>query len=205
MATYRRRILEIAGCLLVLSPVSALADEPAETALKNLVASLDASPDWTATYQGIAYDPATGTATLTGLSVKGEHSPTHFDFATVSVSGYSETPDGGFAAMERLIDRFPSITAVFCENDHMAIGAIKALERRGRRVPGDVAVVGCDDIDLAPFSRPALTTIKMSFDVCGARAVDVLLDHLATGDPMPEHVVVPVELIVRESCGAQSP
>jgi hypothetical protein len=104
MATYRRRILGIAGCLLVLSPVSALAEEPVETALKNLVAGLDASPDWTATYQGIAYDPATATATLTGLSVKGEHSPTHFDFATISVSGYSETPDGGFAARDVEVD-----------------------------------------------------------------------------------------------------
>jgi hypothetical protein len=104
MATYRRRVLGIAGCLLLLSPATALAEEPVETALKNIVASLDASPDWAASYQGLAYDPATGTATLSGLSIKSERTPTHFDFATVAVAGYSDTGDGGFTASDIRFD-----------------------------------------------------------------------------------------------------
>jgi hypothetical protein len=104
MALFHRRALAIAGCLLFLAPAAARAEEPIETALKNLVGTIDASPDWAATYTGIAYDPATGTATLSGLSVKSERTPTHFDFATVAVTGYSATADGGFAAKDVRID-----------------------------------------------------------------------------------------------------
>jgi LacI family transcriptional regulator len=113
--------------------------------------------------------------------------------------------EGGYEAMHRLLDRCPTLTAVFAHNDHMAIGAIKALEERGRRVPDDVAVVGCDDIDLAPYLRPALTTIRMSFEECGAAAMRLLLDHLSTNAPMTDRVVLPVELVQRASCGAATP
>jgi LacI family transcriptional regulator len=109
--------------------------------------------------------------------------------------------EGGYAATHRLLDRCPEITAVFAHNDHMAIGAIKALEERGRRVPTDCAVVGCDDIDLARFTRPALTTIRMSFEECGANAMRVLLDHLSEDALLPDRVTLPTELIVRESSG----
>jgi len=100
MSLYRRRILQITGCLLFLSPTAALADEPVETALKAFVASIDASPDWTATYRGLSYDPATGTGTLSGLSIRSEKTPTHFDFESLSVSGYADTADGGFTAKD---------------------------------------------------------------------------------------------------------
>lgn len=110
--------------------------------------------------------------------------------------------EGGYAAMNRLLDRVAGITAVFAHNDHMAIGAIKAVEDRGLRVPDDCAVVGCDDIDLARFLVPSLTTIRMSFEECGETAVRVLLDHLATADLLPARVVLPVELVVRASSGS---
>lgn len=98
MAVYRLRLLGIAGCLLLLSPATALAEEPVETALRNLVTTLDASPDWAASFQGLTYDPATATATLSGLSVRSEHTPTHFDVATISVTGYADAGDGSFSA-----------------------------------------------------------------------------------------------------------
>jgi len=110
--------------------------------------------------------------------------------------------EGGYAAMSRLLDRVPKVTAVFAHNDHMAIGAIRALHDRGLRVPEDCAIVGCDDIDLAPYVIPALTTVRMSFEKTGAAAVRLLLDRLERRATTPERVVLPVKLIVRASCGS---
>lgn len=110
--------------------------------------------------------------------------------------------EGGYAAMSRLLDRVPTITAIFAHNDHMAIGAIRALHDRGRRVPEDCAIVGCDDIDLARYVIPTLTTVRMSFEQTGAAAVRLLLDRLERRATPPERVILPVELIVRASCGS---
>jgi len=111
------------------------------------------------------------------------------------------TPWGGYDAMGRLLDRAPGITALFAHNDHMAIGAIRALHDRGLRVPDDCAVVGCDDIDVARYVIPALTTVRISFERSGETAVRLLVDRLEKLTPPPERVILPIELIVRSSCG----
>lgn len=111
------------------------------------------------------------------------------------------TAEGGYAAMNRLLDRVPAITAVFAHNDHMAIGAIKALEDRGLRCPEDCALVGVDDIDLARYGNPTLTSVRISFEQCGEVAVQLLVDQLASGQAPPDQVTLPVELVVRRSCG----
>lgn len=110
---------------------------------------------------------------------------------------------GGYRATVRLLDRVPNITALFTQNDHMAIGALSALHERGRRVPEDCAIVSCDDIDLARYTIPPLTTVRISFENTGAAAVRLLLDHVAAPDAPPERLVLPVELITRSSCGWQ--
>jgi len=111
------------------------------------------------------------------------------------------TPEGGYDAMHRLLDHAPGITAIFAHNDHMAIGAIRALHERGLRVPDDVAVVGCDDIDLARYVVPSLTTVRISFERSGETAVRLLLDRLGEPHREPERVIPPIELVVRASCG----
>ena len=77
----------------------------------------------------------------------------------------------------------PGLTAVFCGNDTMALGVIRALTERGLRVPDDVSVVGFDDVPEAGFFRPPLTTVRQDFDEVGRQALSTLVDRMAGRDP----------------------
>jgi LacI family transcriptional regulator len=91
------------------------------------------------------------------------------------------------------------ITAIFVHSDMMAMGVLSALFRAGRRVPQDVAVVGCDDIPFAEYLTPPLTTVRVPLAETGRQAVDLLLRSIA-GEQVPERPpLLPVELIVRAS------
>ena len=91
-----------------------------------------------------------------------------------------------------------SITAVYCANDEMAFGLMRALYEHGRRVPDDVSVVGFDGIALSEFSSPPLTTVKQDFHRVGRELVQLVLDQLRSKERRPQvRVVVPTELIVR--------
>ncbi|MPQ98532.1 LacI family DNA-binding transcriptional regulator [Modestobacter sp. I12A-02628] len=107
----------------------------------------------------------------------------------------------GHEAGRRLLAEHPGVTAVFCANDHMALGLVRALTEAGVSVPHDVSVVGFDDIAEAEFLCPPLTTVHQDFAEVGRRCVDVLLERVeADGgwfDGPP--VVVPSELVVRAS------
>ena len=89
------------------------------------------------------------------------------------------------------------VTAVFCANDQMALGVMRALADAGRRIPEDVAVVGFDDVADAADFRPPLTTVRQDFDALGERAVAALVEAIA--GELPRVEVVPTRLIVRES------
>jgi LacI family transcriptional regulator len=112
------------------------------------------------------------------------------------------TSAGGHAATMRLLDRDPAITAIFAQSDLIAVGVLSALHQRGLAVPGDCAVVGCDDLPLVAHTIPPLTTVHVPFYETGERAVALLLDRIAGRDAGPERVLLPVELVVRASCGA---
>ena len=106
---------------------------------------------------------------------------------------------GGERAAYDLLDRAPDTTAIVAYNDLMAIGALRALRRRGRRIPADASVVGFDDVAVAAYIDPPLTTIAQRTDEMGRRAVAQL-----TGDGEgigPETIRLPVDLQVRESSG----
>ncbi len=105
---------------------------------------------------------------------------------------------GGEAATEELLDLAPGTTAIVAYNDLMAIGAIRALRRRGRRVPVDTSVVGFDDVPLATYVDPALTTISQRTDEMGRWAVERLIGENGVG---PSSVRLPVDLQVRDSTG----
>lgn len=107
------------------------------------------------------------------------------------------TEDGGRAAMAALLGRRPDLDGVFAYNDVVALGALEALAAAGRRVPEDVAVVGCDDVRLARLATPALTTLRTDTYALGRRAAQLLFE-LLRGDP-PRHVQVTPELVVRAS------
>lgn len=88
-------------------------------------------------------------------------------------------------------------TAVFAVSDTLAIGAIKALRRAGKRVPDDIAVVGFDDLPLSAVFEPALTTVSQPMRELGARAADILLARLGGGQA--PSLILPHQLVVRDS------
>jgi DNA-binding LacI/PurR family transcriptional regulator len=105
--------------------------------------------------------------------------------------------ESGDAAMEALLAREPDLDAVFVASDVMALGALAALRRAGRRVPEDVAIGGFDDSSAALAARPALTTIRQPYRRISAEMVRLLLALIA-GEP-PAAVIFPTELVRRAS------
>ncbi|WP_256939570.1 LacI family DNA-binding transcriptional regulator [Arthrobacter sp. BF1] len=98
-----------------------------------------------------------------------------------------------------ILGRMPEVTAIFVASDEMAFGVIRALTELGRRVPEDVSVVGIDDIDLAAYSNPPLTTVRQSFEDTGRRAVQRLVAQITNPDiSTPPDLVAP-SLMVRAS------
>jgi DNA-binding LacI/PurR family transcriptional regulator len=108
----------------------------------------------------------------------------------------------GRAAVDSLIERGQSFDAVFAVTDVLAIGAMDALEAHGRRIPEDVAVVGYDDIPLARYVRPALTTVQQNIGLAAEGLVNGIVGMIE-GEPV-ESRLMPVTLIVRDSCGGRS-
>jgi LacI family transcriptional regulator len=112
----------------------------------------------------------------------------------------------GWAAGRQIAQARPRPDAVFAANDMMAVGCLAALAEAGLRVPDDVAVAGFDDIPIARYVTPALTTVRVPIAALGATALDALakvVEDPAT--PQGSTTVLPVELVVRRSCGAGPP
>jgi DNA-binding LacI/PurR family transcriptional regulator len=93
------------------------------------------------------------------------------------------------------------VSAVFCANDQMALGLLRALSEHGRAVPGDVSVVGFDDIPEAAYFLPPLTTVWQDFGEVGRRALHLLIDQISGEKPSRRRLPVGPELIVRASAG----
>lgn len=98
-----------------------------------------------------------------------------------------------------LLGRIPEVTAVFAASDEMAFGVIRALHELGRRVPQDISVVGVDDIALAEFCSPSLTTVAQPFAEMGALAVRHLLRHIQDPEAAAVPTTVAPRLLVRTS------
>ncbi|PWD51011.1 LacI family transcriptional regulator [Serinibacter arcticus] len=112
------------------------------------------------------------------------------------------TSASGYAAGQRLV-LDPEVTAVLCANDEMAAGLMLALHEGGRRVPEDVSVIGYDDIPLAPYLWPPLTSVNLDFHTIGQELVTALLTQMRGGVGLSgHHVLVPTRLVVRSSTAA---
>jgi DNA-binding LacI/PurR family transcriptional regulator len=114
--------------------------------------------------------------------------PEHGDWSALS----------GYEAGRRLADN-PECTAIFVANDQMALGVLRALHERGRRVPQDVSVVGFDDIPDAAAYLPPLTTVHQDFAEVGRRCVQGLLEQIRDTRVRPGTVLVPTTLVERAS------
>lgn len=108
------------------------------------------------------------------------------------------TRESGSVAMRQLLDDDPQLDAVFVASDLMAHGALRTLRRAGRRVPDDVAVIGFDDTEVARYTDPALTTVRQPIVDIGRTMARQLL-RLAGGEAVEPALVLPTELVVRES------
>jgi DNA-binding LacI/PurR family transcriptional regulator len=108
------------------------------------------------------------------------------------------TRDSGHAAMRQLLADDPDLDAVFVASDLMAHGALAALRAAGRKVPGDVAVVGFDDVDLARYTDPPLTTVRQPIERIGQELARQAL-RLVAGERIAARVILPTELVLRES------
>ena len=120
---------------------------------------------------------------------------------TVQLEGDSPSPELGYESTRELLARGTKFTALFAFNDVSAIGAIRAIEETGLRVPNDVSVLGFDDTYAAAFHNPALTTIRQPLFEMGRLAAETLLEMLRSGfDPeVPRVLTVEPDLIVRKS------
>lgn len=126
-----------------------------------------------------------------------------FDPALVAEGLFEQGIDTGRQAAERLLAAPNPPTAIFAFSDELAVGAMQAAKARGVRIPDDLAVVGFDNIEYSAHVNPPLTTIAQDPYRIGSASCQMLIDRLAGRPLASPHVLIPVELIVRESCGSE--
>lgn len=108
----------------------------------------------------------------------------------------------GYQLMKEAIEKRNLPEAFLIGSDPMAIGAERALEEAGLKVPKDIALVGIDDIEMASYANPPLTTVKIYTEQMGQSAVKMLLERMS-GREVPLKVVLPSKLMIRSSCGVE--
>jgi len=91
-------------------------------------------------------------------------------------------------------------TAIFCSNDHMAVGLYKAAHEKNIKIPDDLSVIGFDDIKLASFLTPPLTTIKQPIDTLGKTTAELIIDYIEKKLNTIKKIIIPPKLIIRSSC-----
>jgi LacI family transcriptional regulator len=104
--------------------------------------------------------------------------------------------------MHKLIEARPQ--AVFAASDSMAVGAMRAVQEAGLRIPEDIAFIGFDDVPLATLTKIQLTTIRQPIHKFGVKAVELLIDVIENGKKPARRIIMDTELVIRESCGAKN-
>lgn len=126
-----------------------------------------------------------------------------FDEHTTGCANYSD--EQSYEEMKRILCQARPPTAMFCANDLMAMGVIRAAEEKGLSVPRDLAVVGFDDIESSRYFRPALTTFRPPLQEVGGKAVELLIGILQNPHRKPEQIPMTAKLIIRDSSGPVVP
>jgi LacI family transcriptional regulator, galactose operon repressor len=118
---------------------------------------------------------------------------------TVQIDIDDPTPQLGYPFAKQLLERKVPFTALFAYNDISALGAIRAFQEAGLKVPQDVSVVGFDDIQGAAYNTPSLTTVRQPLARMGGIAAQTLLDRIEGNENYPSEIAIEPELVVRES------
>ena len=118
---------------------------------------------------------------------------------TVQIDADDPTPMLGYPFTKQLLARQKPFTALFAYNDISAIGAIRAIQEQGLRVPQDISVIGFDDIPGAAFNNPSLTTVRQPLNRMGEVAAQSLLERIEGKKEYPNEIAIEPELVVRES------
>ncbi len=126
------------------------------------------------------------------------------EFAPSMIQTGAFSPESGYHAMQRLLDQVPRLEAVFVASDVVAIGAIEAARQANLRIPDDLAVVGFDDIPWSAYINPPLTTVRLPAYSLGWKAGYLLIQLLNQEEIEETTQLLETQLIVRESCGAQT-
>jgi len=126
-----------------------------------------------------------------------------YDPALVFHPGIVNNAAEGFAGAPLAMAVSPRPTAIFTANDEVASGVISYLYQHRIRVPQDNAIVGVDDVDMASYLTPPLTTVRLPKMELGRQVVKMLIERARQDDPTPISMVLPSELVIRESCGSR--
>lgn len=126
----------------------------------------------------------------------------HFNPELIAFGGFDE--DEALASIQRMLSEGIEFDAIFAGDDDSAIGALRALKLAGRFVPGEVAVVGFDDVPFARYLPPPLTTVRAPIEQVGRAAVHQLV-RLMNGEQAEALTLMRTELVIRESCGCPLP
>lgn len=113
--------------------------------------------------------------------------------------------DSGYAAFQALQQCAVPPTAVFAQNDQMAFGLMRAAAEQGRAIPHDLSVIGVDNIPMAPYAAPPLTTMNQDFSEIGRRAAHLLRTLIERPSTPPQHERLPSQLIIRHSTDTAAP
>lgn len=110
----------------------------------------------------------------------------------------------GFLGAMALLKQRPNLSAVFCQNDRMAIAALQAFQQNGKHVPDDISIIGFDDIPDAAYTNPPLTTMRQSTDEIGRVAVELMFKKIEQPNAPLQHIEVKAALVERASCCPKS-
>ncbi len=110
--------------------------------------------------------------------------------------------ESGLEGAQAVLGRHPEITAIWAQNDLMAVGVLKHLQAIGREVPRDMSLVGMDDIILARMITPALTTVTQPFEQICEKAIELLLSVRNNDGSPPGRIMIEPDLVVRDSTAA---
>jgi DNA-binding LacI/PurR family transcriptional regulator len=125
-------------------------------------------------------------------------------YRAMKICRYKYNPASGCEGLKLLVKSKKPLTAIFSSNDLLAIGAIEGARQMGLSIPEDISIIGFDDMQIASFVSPTLTTIRQPTYEMGKQGAEALIDIIERKSGKPVHKLLDISLVARESTGAIS-